>query len=154
MTSRFKYSLFGYDPEKTVLASAREIDISHKHGREICTAIRGMLVHRAKTYLEEVLEMKRSVPFKRYKLKVGHRSDLVKADAGRYPVKAAKEILNLLNSLEKNAEHKGLQVDKLLLFHAATQKGRKIKRIFPRAFGRSSPKVGILTHVELAAEEV
>jgi len=150
----YKYSVIGLDPDKTVLASGRELNISPKHAREICTAIRGMLVDRAKTYLEEVIDMKRSVPFKRYNKKVGHRSDLKGWHTGRYPVKAAGKILELLNSLEKNAENKGLEVDRLLLIHAATQRGRKIKRIFPRAFGSSSPKVETLTHVELAAEEV
>ena len=152
--ARFKYSVIGLDPDKTVLASGREIQISHKHAREICNAIRGKLVDKAKEYLEEVIEMKRSVPFKRHHKKVGHRSDLVGWDVGRYPVKAAQKILELLNSLEKNAENKGLEVDRLLLFHAASQRGRKNKRIFPRAFGSSSPKVTILTHIELAAEEV
>jgi large subunit ribosomal protein L22 len=152
--ARFKYSVIGLDPDKTVLASGREMQISHKHAREICNAIRGKLVDKAKEYLEEVIEMKRSVPFKRHHKKVGHRSDLVGWDVGRYPVKAAQKILELLNSLEKNAENKGLEVDRLLLFHAASQRGRKNKRIFPRAFGSSSAKVTILTHVEFAAEEV
>ncbi|MCY3413774.1 MAG: 50S ribosomal protein L22 [Candidatus Heimdallarchaeota archaeon] len=151
---RFKYSVIGLDPDKTVKASAREISISHKHAREICHTIKGMLVERAKEYLEDVIDMKRSVPFKRHHKKVGHRSDLKGWDVGRYPVKAAKEILNLLESLEKNAEFKDLEVDRLLLFHAAAQRGRKNKRIFPRAFGSSSPKVNTLTHVELAAEEI
>jgi large subunit ribosomal protein L22 len=113
-----------------------------------------MLVDRAKTYLEEVIDMKRIVPFKRYRRKVGHRSDLKGWDAGRYPVKAAEKILRLLESLEKNAENKGLEVDRLLLTHAAAQRGRKLKRIFPRAYGSSSSKEDILTHVELVAEEV
>ncbi len=152
--ARFKYSVIGLDPDKTVLASGREMQISHKHAREICNSIRGKLVDRAKTYLEEVVSMKRSVPFKRHHKKVGHRSDLVGWDVGRYPIKAAEKILGLLNSLEKNAENLGLEVDRLLLFHVTSQRGRKVKRIFPRAFGSSSPKVSILTHVELAAEEV
>lgn len=153
---RFKYSsnLTSLDPVKTVLASGREMQISHKHAREICNAIKGMLVDRAKTYLEEVIDMKRSVPFKRHHKKVGHRSDLKGWDVGRYPVKAAAKILEVVNSLERNAEAKGLEVDRLYLFHAASHRGRKIKRMFPRAMGSSSPKVDTLTHVELAAEEV
>ena len=152
--ARFKYSVIGLDPDKTVLASGREMNISPKHAREICTAIKGMLVDRAKTYLEEVIDMKRSVPFRRYNRKVGHRSDQKGWDAGRYPVKAAQEILDLLDSLEKNATNKGLEVDRLLLVHAASQRGRKTKRVFSRAQGSTSPKVNTLTHVELAAEEI
>lgn len=142
------------DPDKTVFASGREMNCSAKHAREICNQIKGMLVDDAKTYLESVIEMKKSVPFKRYNKKIGHRSDLVGWHSGRFPVKAAGKILDVLNNLEKNAENKGLEVDRLYIFHAASQRGRKIKRIFPRAFGSSSPKVNTLCHVELAAEEV
>ncbi len=152
--SRFSYSVSGLDPDKTVIASGRELNISPKHSREICNSIKGMLVSKAIDYLEEVVDMKRSVPFKRHHKKVGHRSDLKGWDVGRYPQKAAGEILKVVKALEKNAEFKDLEVDRLLLFHAAAQKGRKIKRIFPRAFGSSSPKVNILTHIELAAEEI
>ncbi|MCH8907163.1 MAG: 50S ribosomal protein L22 [Candidatus Heimdallarchaeota archaeon] len=154
--ARFKYSTVGLDidPDKTAFASGREMDISPKHAREICHAIKGMLVDRAKTYLEEVMAMKRSVPFKRYNRKIAHRSDLVGWHSGRYPVKAAEHILLVLNNLEKNAENKDLEVDRLLLFHAAVQRGRKIKRYFPRAMGSTSPKNKTLTHVEVAAEEI
>ena len=150
----FKYSVVGLDPDKTVMASGREMDISHKHAREICNELKGKLVDRAKKYLEEVIDMERSVPFRRYNRKVGHRSDLRKWHTGRYPVKAAEQILNVLEGLEKNAENKGLEVDRLLLIHAASQRGRKLERIFPRAHGSTSPKVNTLVHVELVAEEV
>ena len=91
--ARFAYSIQGLDPDKTVKASIREADISFKHTREIAINIKGMLLERAKLYLEEVIAMKRSVPFKRYNKKIGHRSDLKGWDTGRYPVKAAREIL-------------------------------------------------------------
>ena len=142
------------DPDKTVFASGREMNCSAKHSREICKQIKGMLVDDAKTYLEDVIQMKKSVSFKRYNKKIGHRSDLVGWDTGRFPVKAAGKILEVLNNLEKNAENKGLEVDRLYIFHTATQRGRKIKRIFPRAFGSSSPKVNTLTHVEMAADSL
>ena len=152
--TRFQYSTLGLDPDKTVKASLREEDISFKHTREIANHIKGMLVDRAKEYLEDVVAMKRSVPFKRYNKNVGHRSDLKGWDSGRYPVKAAESVLNLLESLEKNATNKGLEVDRLLVIHAAAQRGRKVKRIFSRAHGSTSPKVKTLTHLELVAEEV
>jgi large subunit ribosomal protein L22 len=67
--ARFAYSIQGLDPDKTVKASIREADISFKHTREIAINIKGMLLERAKLYLEEVIAMKRSVPFKRYNKK-------------------------------------------------------------------------------------
>ncbi|MHA2503180.1 MAG: 50S ribosomal protein L22 [Candidatus Kariarchaeaceae archaeon] len=151
--ARFGYSVIGLDPDKTVKASIREEDISFKHTREIATHIKGMLVERAKEYLEDVIAMKRSVPFRRYNKKVGHRSDLKGWDSGRYPVKAAERVLLLLESLEKNATNKGLEVDRLFIIHAVAQRGRKMKRIFSRAYGSTSAKVKTLTHLELIAEE-
>ena len=125
------------DPDKTAFASGREMQISHKHAREICKTIKGMLVEDAKTFLEAVIEKKKSVPFRRYNRKVPHRSDLVGWDAGRYPVKASTKLLEVLNSLEKNAESRGLEVDRLLLFHAASQKGRGLKQ----AWSSSPPQI-------------
>ena len=96
--------------------------------------------------------MRRSVPFKRYKKKVAHKSDLHKWYAGRYPQKAARYILKVLKNLEANAEYKGLDVDKLVIVHAQAKRGRVIKRYMPRAFGRATPKFQQLTTVEFVAE--
>ncbi len=153
MAKRFGYSVIGLDPDKTALASGRELDISHKHAREICNTIKGMFLDEAKEYLEKVIKMERSVPFKRHHKKVGHRSDLVGWHTGRYPVKAASKILEVLENVEKNAEFKGLEIDRLQIIHAASQKGRALKRVFYRAFRTSSAKNNILTHVEIAVEE-
>ena len=98
--------------------------------------------------------MKRSVPFRRFKKKVGHRKDLQGFATGRYPVKAAKYILDVLKNVENNAEFKGLELDRCVIIHAAAYPGRKVQNIFPRAFGRSSPKINTLTHVEIAVEEL
>lgn len=152
--ARFGYSIMGIDPDKTAKASGREINISHKHAREICKEIKGKLLDDAVKYLEEVAKKKKSVPFRRFHKKIGHRSDLVGWHTGRYPVKASEEIIKILKNAENNAEFKGLEVDRLLIVHAAAQKGRPLKRIFPRAFGSSSPKVNTLTHVEIVVEEI
>ncbi|MGB9914130.1 MAG: 50S ribosomal protein L22 [Candidatus Bathyarchaeales archaeon] len=141
------------DPEKTAKASGRELRVSHKASREICRAIKGMMLAKAKAYLKAVIAKKQAVPFKRYKKKLGHRAGLVRAYAGRYPVKAAKQILRLLESAEANAENKGLDVDRLRIMHAAAYPGVKIKRYMPRAHGRATPKYEVTTHVEIVLEE-
>jgi len=81
------------DPEKTAKASGREVRVSHKHAREICKTIKGMMLTQAKQYLRDVTAKKKPVPFTRFKKKAGHRHGLEKTYAGRYPVKAAKQIL-------------------------------------------------------------
>jgi len=142
------------DPEKTAKASAREIRVSHKHAREICTKIKGMKLTAAKTYLRDVVQKKKPVPFTRFNKKAAHRHGLqTKAFSGRYPIKAAQKILNTLEAAEANAENKGLDTDRLRIQHAAAYGGTKIKRFKPRAQGRASPRFETLTHVEIVLEE-
>jgi len=141
------------DPEKTVKASGREVRVSHKSAREVCKTIKGMMLPQAKQYLRDVMAKKRPVPFRRFKKKAGHRHGLEKTYAGRYPVKAAKQILKILEGAEANAEYKGLDTEKLRIIHASAYPGMKIKRYMQRAHGRSSPEFETLCHVEIALEE-
>jgi len=141
------------DPEKTSKGSGREVRVSHKHAREVCKTIKGMMLTKAKHYLREVIDKKRPVPFTRFKKKAGHRHGLEKAYAGRYPVKAAKEILKVLEGAEANAENKGLDTERLRVMHASAYPGMKIKRFMPRAHGRATPKIQTLCHIEVALEE-
>ncbi len=140
------------DPDRTAKASVRNINVSRKALREVCRAIKGMKIDQAKDYLKEVIEKKRSVPYRRHKTGVGHKSDLQGWAQGRYPVKTCKEMLKLVDNLENNAEANQLQVDKCKIIHAAALQGMKIRGIFPRAQGRSTPKIKQLMHAELVAE--
>ena len=74
--------------------------------------------------------------------------------SGRYPQKAAKEILKLIDNLESNAEYKGIDLDRLKIINATVHKGRLMKRFIPRAIGRATAKNNVFTHVELVAQEV
>jgi large subunit ribosomal protein L22 len=141
------------DPEKTAKASGREIRVSHKHAREVCRTIKGMMLNNAKKYLRDVMDKKKAVPFRRHKKKLGHRHGIEKAAAGRYPTKTAHQVLRVLEGAEANAENKGLDVDKLRIIHASAYPGLKIKRFTPRAHGRSSPKYETTTHIEIVLDE-
>ena len=146
---KWGYSVVGLDPDTTVKASGRELRISHKKAREVCAAIKGMKLDEAKEFLEQVIKMKRAVPFTRFKKKAPHRRGLQKAAAGGYPVKAAKKILAILESAEANANFKGLDTENLRVIHASAYPGTKLKRYIPRAFGRSTPRFETLCHVEI-----
>ena len=141
------------NPEKTAKASGRELKISHKAAREVCHAIKGLDLNNAKAYLRDVQIKKRAIPYMRYNKKLPHRHGLTNAFSGRYPIKAAKQILNVLISAQSNAENQGLDVDRLRIIHAAAYQGMKIKRFKPRAQGRSSPKFDTTTHVEIVLDE-
>ena len=127
---RYDYAFQNYDSTKHVRASLREKKISHKH-----------------------TEKKRCVPFGRFKNQVGHRSD-PGVMAGRYPEKAATEVLKLLDNLESNAEYKGMDLDRLKIINATSHKGVSIKRFIPRAQGRATPKNDTMTHMEVVAQEI
>lgn len=152
----FGYSITDLDETKGVKASGRELRISPKAAREICKTIKGMSLVKAKELLIRVTKMEQPIPYFRHHKKVAHKRGLErwKQCAGRYPVKAAKAILKVLENLEANAEQKNLDIDRLRIIHACAHRGRKIRRYMPRAFGRATPKFEELVHVELAAEEV
>jgi large subunit ribosomal protein L22 len=147
----YKYSI-QTDPDRSAKASARDIDISKKAAREICNTIKGMTIHNCTEFLESVIEKKVVVPYKRYKKNVGHKSNVVGWTGGRYPVKAAKEILKVVRNLENNAENNQLQLDRCRITHAVTLLGTRQGGIFHRAQGRSSPKTRQFVHIELVAE--
>jgi len=144
-----------YDADRLAKASGRDIRIKPKHAREICAVINGMKVDQAKTFLEKVIRLEQSVPFRRHKKKGAHRNDLkqFKWYAGKYPQKAAARIYEILTSVESNAEYKGLDIDLCRIIHAATHHGRIIKRYIQRAHGRSTAKFKHLSHVELIIYE-
>lgn len=149
---QFGYAFQNFDPTKHVRASIREKSVSHKHAREVAKMIKGLSIEKARDTLQEVIALKRAVPFRRYKNEVGHRSD-TGVMSGRYPRKTATEFLKLLDNLEANAEYKGMDLDRLKIVGANTHKGVLIKRFTPRAMGRATPKNNVLTHIELVAQE-
>ncbi|OPY48977.1 MAG: 50S ribosomal protein L22P [Methanosaeta sp. PtaU1.Bin060] len=131
-----------------------ELHISPKHAREICRTLRGMKADSARSYLEDVIALKKPVPFKRYRRNVAHRHGLVGADAGRYPEKAAKAVLIVLENALANAEYKGMESEKMRIYHAGTLKGRTIRGWMPRAMGRATPKNTETVSVEMVLTEV
>ena len=94
------------------VASARStnLPISTKHSVEISHHLRYKTTSSAKEFLESVVEMKQAVPFRRDARDVGHRRGM---SAGRYPVKAVKEFISLIKSVESNAQEKGLNTSSL-----------------------------------------
>ena len=75
-------------------------------------------------------------------------------DAGRFPEKAAKAVLIVLDNALANAEYKGMESEKMRIFHAGTKKGRTIRGWMPRAMGRATPKNTETVSVEMVLTEV
>ncbi|MBM4240131.1 MAG: 50S ribosomal protein L22 [Euryarchaeota archaeon] len=138
---------------KTAKAIGRSLKISPKHAVEICREIRGMKLENAKEYLDKVTQMEEPVAFKRHNKKVAHRKGLKGWPSGRYPIKAVRQILNVLKNAEANAEYKGLDTENLKIIHISSHKGYVIRGWTPRAFGRASPFNTPTTHIQIVIGE-
>jgi large subunit ribosomal protein L22 len=141
------------DPERTSRAMASELHISFKKTREICRFIQGMKLPRAQAYLNEVIAMKKAIPFKRHTDGAGHQKGEGMA-AGRYPVNASAEVLKVLRNAESNAEYKGLEPSRMFVKSIRANRGRVIRGFRPRARGRASPKNTTTVNIEIILSEV
>ncbi|HKZ99880.1 MAG TPA: 50S ribosomal protein L22 [Thermoplasmata archaeon] len=132
-------------------AYGRELPISWKKSIELARALRGRTVEQARGYLEAVIALKQPVPFKRYKRWVAHKSGHGPA---RYPVKAAKEFLRVLENAVANAEFTGKDdPDAMRIKVINAHKGPVTKAFRPRAQGRSTPWNHDTVNLEIVLEE-
>jgi len=138
-----------FDPEKTARARGRDLPISRKKSMELCRTLRGMEVQKAKDYLEDVIELKKAVPFRRYTSDAGHKKGI---GPGKYPVKVARYVLKVLENAESNAEYNGMETDSLYIKSIAAHPGRVYKGYMPRAHGRWTPWDEKTTNIEVILE--
>lgn len=138
------------DPAKTACGMARDLNISFKHAVEVCSAVKGMDVNEAVSFLESVTRLEMPVPFKKYPGGVGHRKGV--SLPGKYPKKTALEVINLLNNIKSNAEYKGLDSENLIIKHIQALKG--ISRLKRKPKGRWKPWSMQFVTIQAVAEEV
>jgi len=141
------------DPETTAKAMLRERQMSHKHSKAIAREIKGMTAGDAIEFLESVVAEEQSVPFRSHNSGVGHRNDIDGWDAGRYPEKASKEFLSLLENAVSNADHQGYDGESMEILHVAAHKVGETRGRQPRAMGRASEWNTPEVDVELVLEE-
>jgi large subunit ribosomal protein L22 len=130
--------------EHLARASAQNLSVSTKHCVEICRYLRYKSTSQAKKILEEVIKLKKAIPFKRYNRDVGHKPGMA---AGRFPRKAAAEVLKLIKSVEANAQFKGLNTSSLKITKILANKAA-----IPLTGGRQ--RTGTKrTHLEIEVKE-
>ncbi|HNS83652.1 MAG TPA: 50S ribosomal protein L22, partial [Methanolinea sp.] len=76
------------DGDNVARGKANELPISPKHAMEIASFIKFKRTGEAISYLEQVIDQKKAIPFRRFNRKVAHKRGLEGWDAGRYPKKA------------------------------------------------------------------
>ena len=148
---RLNYSVSA-NPETSSRAIASELHISFKKTREICHHIKGMKLPQAQSFLNDVVAMKKAVPFKRHTEGSGHKKGPMAN--GKYPVGASLEVLKILKNAESNAEYKGLEPSRMFVSTIRADRGRVIRGYFPRAKGRASPKNTTTVNIEVILSEV
>ena len=140
---------------KSCSACGDDLRVHYKNTFEAAAAIRGMSLKGAQSYLEEVLEHKRCIPFRRHTGHVGRATQAKEfgLTQGRWPEKSVRILIGLLQNLEANAEVKGLEVDNLYLWHVQVNRAAKGRRRTYRAHGRIGPYLSSNCHVEIICTE-
>lgn len=136
--------------EAVARARGNELHISPKKSYEVMNAIRGKRLEDAKVLLEDVIALKRAIPYRRYNQETSHKQGI---GPGRYPKKVAQQVLIVLKNAEANAEEEGLAVDDLIVHVAAASRGKISKAMMPRAQGRSTEWNEQTTNIEIVLTE-
>ncbi len=141
--------------DQVVKARGYEYRISWKKAVEVARFIRGFTIKQAEDYMNKVIKMEMPVPIRRFTKKQAHHTTPWEGwPVAKWPVKVAKAYLEVLKNLENNASYRGLNVDNVVIIHAAIHKGRKIRNYMPRAFGRSTPWFQDTVTIELVGAEL
>lgn len=121
------------------------LPISFKQSVEISRFIKNRKVSDAKKILQNVMEKKAAIPFTRYKRDLGHKK---KEGPARYPEKASKEFVKLIENVEANAQFKGLNTSNLIITHISAHNSGKTWH-----FGRKLRRKMKRTNIEIIVEE-
>jgi len=141
---------------KIARAMTTNANISLKYSTEISNQLKGKQLDKAIAWLERILAHEEYLPLKKYHKKVAHRKGraVEGVKSGRYPEKAIKAFVNLLESVKSNADFKGLDADKLMIIHAFASKGisRQTHQSKGKIGGKARRKNA--THIEVIVSEV
>jgi large subunit ribosomal protein L22 len=143
------YSVTGVD-ENCAMAKAENINASFKDLAEVCGRIRGKKAEWALGFLERVADGKAAVLYRSHNRKLGHRRELG-GKQGRYPKKAAKAVLKVLNSAIANGRVKGLG-EEYNIIHATANKKMGYGRVAPK--GRWSRSDYETSRIEIILKSV
>ncbi|MFH1439890.1 MAG: 50S ribosomal protein L22 [Candidatus Woesearchaeota archaeon] len=140
-----KYAFNDYNKELMARAIGVSLSISTKQSVEVCNAVRGKPVARAKVILEDAINEVKAIPYRKFNKDIGHKP---KIGPGRFPQKTCHAILNIINTAETNAQFKGLNTNGMIVRHICAHKAST-----PWHFGRQRGIKMKRTHIEVVLEE-
>ncbi|MEA2036384.1 MAG: 50S ribosomal protein L22 [Nanoarchaeota archaeon] len=141
----YDYATKDYNKESMARVIGKSLPISTKFSIEICDYIRSKTTAEAKKLLKQVAEGKKAMPFKKFNRDLSHKKSI---GPGRYPKKPALEIIQLLESVEANAQFKGLNTSNLQIKHICAHLASR-----PWRYGRQRRRKTKRTHLEIIVEE-
>ena len=139
------YTFQAYKKENMARAQGMALPISTKQSVEICNFIKNKNVAKVKQLLQGVIDKKVAVPFNRYNWDLGHKTGI---GPGRFPEKASKHFIQMIESAEANAQFKGLNTSNLIIVHASAHLAGKAWH-----YGRQSRRKMKRTNLEIVVEE-
>lgn len=113
-----KYARKPKSPAKSCKARGSNLRVHFKNTREAAKTIKKMPLRRAIQFLKNVQKQKECVPFRRFNGGVGRCAQAKQwgTTQGRWPIKSAQFLLELLKNAESNAEFKGLDTDRSFIW--------------------------------------
>lgn len=119
--------------KEEAIAKSLNLHSSKKHCMYICNFIKNKSIDRAIQELQEVIKLKRIIPFKG---EIPHRKG-PGIMSGRYPVKTSKCFIYILKALKGNAIVNGLDLDKTRIYIASASWDSRPSRKGGARFKRS-----------------
>jgi large subunit ribosomal protein L17e len=134
---------------------ANDVRVHFKNTYETARVVKGMRIKKAIKYMEDVLEHKQCVPFRRHTGHVGRatQAKIHGVTQGRWPEKSVRYVHQLLKNAHSNAEAKGLNVEKCVVSHVAVNRAVQGRRRTFRAHGRITPYLSSNCHIEFIITE-
>lgn len=141
-----KYNYSKKTDENSAKAVGKNLGISFKQSINVCNFLRGKDTVRAKKILNDAIALKVPIPFTRFLNGIGHRRGNIAS--GSYAPTTCKAILKMIETVEANAQYKGINSSSLLISHLSAQQGNGQWR-----YGRKRRQKMKSTHIELIVEE-
>lgn len=138
----YKYAYQKYDDKMMARAFRANLGISLKKSVEVSKYIKGRDINQAIRFLEDVVSLKRAVPYTRYNQEMAHQKGKG-VSTGGFPVKVAVEFIKLLKLAQKNAIDKELNSD-LVVLEVSARKGSAFYKP-----GRHNGRKSKRAHVEV-----
>lgn len=128
-----------FDAAHSSRSQRYDINASYKDLCQVCAAIKGKPLEKAVNILEEAIELKMPIPFRKFNTGMGHRSQLG-GRKGKFPKKECAIMLEMLENAAAGALGKGIEEKNAIVLHAQAYKQNVLPRY--RRFFASSHTLG------------